>query len=857
MTVLRLVARLVPEAQRADWLREWEAEWRWFRRQQPSRWRAGRRLTGAVAHAVWLRRREWSAEMILQDVRYAVRVLTRRPAFAAGAVLTLALGVGASTAIFSIVDGVLLQPLPFRDAGRLAVLQYEYTGNGRRNEYISIPDFFDWRRAQTFDGLAAADWPLSRTLTGAGLPEKVTAASVTTNFFQVLGVEPAAGRFFHRDEATAGRDAVAILSHRLWQRRFGGDPALIGQRVLADGQPHVVVGITPAGLDLPTPADLWLPLAESPAGARRRTNLLQVVGRLAPGASFDAARVEMTAIARQLEVSYPETNADHGVAVIPLWDAWLGDQRPPLLLLLGAVGLLLVLAAANVSNLLLVRLVSREGELVLRSVLGASRVRLLRQLAIESLTLVSAGGLLGVWLAHAGMGILVSLLPGDLPRVEAIGMDLRTLAFAGATVVLVSLSLAVLSARRATRLDIREAAAEGRDPGQTWQRSRLRGLLVGAQVAVATVLLIGAALLGRSLLALHDVDPGFRTGGVVSFRVSLPDEAYPESTDAIRFFDRLLPELRRLPGVRSAELTSAMPLSGSNRTTSVHAQAEDQREVIAGFRAVTSNYFDTLGIPLLAGRTFRDTDGPQAPEVAVVDEALARELWPGRSPVGQRMSRSGPDGPWIDVVGVVGGVRHRTLRQTPAPTFYSPYALRGWDTMFVVMRTDGESAPLIDAARNRMAALAPDLPVDALTTLEGSISTATASTRLQAVLLGVFAVVSLVIAALGIYAIVAYGVERRVPEIGVRMALGATRAGVVRLVIREGWPQVAVGIGAGVAVALAVRETLASFLFGVAPTDPLSLGGVAVALLAVAFGAMYLPARRAARLDAAQALRAR
>jgi predicted permease len=484
-------------------------------------------------------------------------------------------------------------------------------------------------------------------------------------------------------------------------------------------------------------------------------------------------------------------------------------------------------------------------------------VRLLRQLAIESLTLVGAGGLLGVWLAYAGLGILVSLLPGDLPRVQAIGMDLRTLSFAGVTVMLVSLTLALLSARRATRLDLREAFAGGRDPGQGWQRSRLRGLLVGAQMAVATLLLLGAALLGRSLLALHSVDPGFRTDGIVSFRVSLPDDVYPDSHDAIRFFDRLLPELRRLPGVRSAGLTSAMPLSGSNRTTSVQAQAGDRREVIAGFHAVSSHYFDTLDIPLLAGRTFRETDGPQAPEVAVVDEALARELWPGRSPIGQRISRSGPAGPWIEVVGLVGGVRQRTLRQTPVPTFYSPYALRGWDTMFVVVQTDGESGPLIDAARNRMAALAPDLPVDAVSTLAGSISTTTAATRLQAVLLGVFAVVAVVIAALGIYAIVAYGVERRVPEIGIRVALGATPIDVVRLVIREGWPQVAIGVGAGVAVALAMRETLASVLFGVVPTDPLSFGLVAIALLAVAFGAMYLPARRAARLDAAHALRDR
>jgi predicted permease len=795
--------------------------------------------------------------MILQDLRDAVRVLTRRPAFAAGAALTLALGVGASTAIFSIVDGVLFQPLPFRDAGRLAVLQYEYTDDGRRNEYISIPDFFDWQRAETFDGLAAADWPLSRALTGVGVPEKLTAARITANFFQVLGVEPAVGRFFHRDETSAGQHTVAILSHRLWQQRFGGDAAVIGRHILVDGQPHVVVGVMPAGLDLPTPADLWLPLSESPVEAGRRTNLLQVFGRLAPGTSFDAARVEMATIARQLAASYPETNERHGVAVIPLWEAWLGDERAPLVLLLGAVGLLVVLAVANVSNLLLVRLVSREGELVLRSVLGASRVRLLRQLAIESLTLVGAGGLLGVWLAYAGLGILVSLLPADLPRVQSIGMDLRTLSFAGATVMLVSLTLALLSARRAKHLGLREASAEGRDPGQGWQRSRLRGLLVGAQMAVATLLLLAAALLGRSLLALHHVDPGFRTEGIVSFRVSLPDDVYPDSHDAIRCFDRLLPELRRLPGVRSAGLTSAMPLSGSNRTTSVQAQAGDRREVIAGFHAVSSHYFDTLDIPLLAGRTFRETDGPQAPEVAVVDEALARELWPGRSPIGQRISRSGPAGPWIEVVGLVGGVRQRTLRQTPVPTFYSPYALRGWDTMFVVVQTDGESGPLIDAARNRMAALAPDLPVDAVSTLAGSISTTTAATRLQAVLLGVFAVVAVVIAALGIYAIVAYGVERRVPEIGIRVALGATPIDVVRLVIREGWPQVAIGVGAGVAVALAMRETLASVLFGVVPTDPLTFGLVAIALLAVAFGAMYVPARRAARLDAAHALRAR
>jgi putative ABC transport system permease protein len=478
----------------------------------------------------------------------------------------------------------------------------------------------------------------------------------------------------------------------------------------------------------------------------------------------------------------------------------------------------------------------------------------LRQTVVEALVLAGSGGLIGVLLAQVSLGILSGLLPADLPRLSQVGVDLRAVTVALVTVAGVCVTLSVLFAGRAAQLDLGERGGDGRDPGRRSRPSWLGGSLVGAQVAVTTVLLFAAVLLGRSLLELNGVDPGFRTSGLMSFRVSLPDDAYPAASDAIGFFDRLVPSLRGLPAVDAVQLTSAVPLGGSQRTTAVHAQTGEREEVRAGFQAVTGGYFELLGIPLRAGRLFVETDGPGAPEVAVVDETLAARLWPGESPIGRRMSRSGPDGPWIEVVGMVGAVRHRDLRRPASPTYYSSYRQRGWDTMNVVLSTSASPAAVIDLVRSRVAAIDPDQPVEAVTTLDDLLFASTASTRLQALLLGVFGGVALAVASLGIYAVVAHRVERRVPEIGIRIALGATRAAILRLVLRQGWAPVAVGIATGLGGALAAQGVLASLLFGVVPGDPVSLALVVGLLLVVALLATYVPARRAARLDPARAL---
>jgi predicted permease len=490
-------------------------------------------------------------ETTLNDLQSAIRQVRRSSGFSAAVIFTLALGIGASVAIFSIVDGILLQPLPYRDPGRLAMLQYRYADSGRLNKYVSVPDFVDWSNAGSFEGFAAVDWPSSTTLTGRGSPERVSAARATPNFFEVLGVRPQAGRFFL--PADGAGQGVVVISDALWRRRFGADADVLGQSMVLDGQPHILVGILPAGLDLPTPSDVWQPMALEPEDSRRRVNLLIAFGRLAAGVSFDRAQSEMTTIARQLETAYPATNALHGIGVVPLGEAWLGSQRLPLLLLLGAAVLLLLLATANVANLLLVRLVARRQELSMRVALGASSSRVLRQLATENLLLLGAGGLLGGGLAQAGIGTLHRLLPKDLPRLGAVALDARALTFAVAIVAAVGLALALAAARGATHIDPRGLIGQARDPVQRRHSSRGRGLLLSGQVAAATVLLIGAALLGRSFLALHRVDPGFRPDGIQTFRVSLPDEAYATADARVAFFDRLIEELHSLPGVSAVE----------------------------------------------------------------------------------------------------------------------------------------------------------------------------------------------------------------------------------------------------------------------------------------------------------------
>jgi putative ABC transport system permease protein len=809
------------------------------------------------------------------DLRYAFRLIRKTPGFSAVAILTLALGIGANTAIFSVVDAVLLRPLPFADGDRLVMLFHSYPKMDLDLASVSPPGFVDYRdHTRSFAGMAAhTGYRTPAALTGQGEPRRLRIEAASAGFFTTLGVTPALGRGFLPEDEQPGRGEVAVLSQGLWQQLFGSDPGVLDRPITLDGRAYTIVGVAPEGFRYPNETDLWIPLGFKPeqlVDEERGREYLTVVARLAPGVSLPTARSEMAGVSRGIrDRARSRTtfldSADWHVRVEPLRDSLVGDVRPALLVLLAAVGAVLLIACVNVANLLLARAAVRAREMALRTALGAGRGRMIRQLLVESVLLALLGGGLGVLLAAWGIQALVAARPTQIPSDLPITLDLRVLAFTCLLSLLTGLLFGLLPALRTSRPNLqRELQHGGR--GDAGGRGRLRGVLVVAEVALALVLLVGAGLLLQSFAHRLRVDTGFTTRGLLTFQLSLPAAEYADDARVAGFYRALGERLAALPGVQAVGAVSTLPLSGGMSTASYRFENQPLQPGDSGPhgapRIVTPDYFRTLGIPLRKGRLLTPQDGADAVPVAVIDEAVARRYFPGRNPLGERLSfgfEDGGDGGdtphWRTIVGVVGHVQEQTPGEEGKSQVYLPHAQRSERDLWVALAAGNDPLSLAGPVRETVRSLDPKIPVDELRTMEERLSRAVAQPRLSALLLGLFAALAATLAAIGLYGVMAYAVAQRQREIGVRLALGARPGQVLRMVVGQGAGLTALGLLLGLAGALALSHLVTGLLFEIEPTDPATLFGVTLLLAGAALLASYLPARRAAKLDPQVALR--
>ena len=801
----------------------------------------------------------------MTDLRYSLRSIFKQPIFSAVVVITLALGIGANTAIFTVVNAVVLQPLPFADADRLTVIWT--TKDANLEQPLSFADYNDLRaQTKSFSGVAAASPLWQLTLTGAGEPEPLPGLFVSANMFELLHVTPARGRNFTGEEDRVGGTAVAIISDGLWKRRFGSDPNILGKSITISGVNTVVIGVMPAGFQWLEPAaEAWLPLSQNQfASSARNVRLLSVVGRLNDDTKPAAANAELNTIASQWAGQYPDFNSGVGLRVVPLHQQVTGKVRPALLLLLGAVGLVLLIACANVINLMLVRSAARRKEIAVRAALGASRTRLLRQLLTESVTLALLGGAAGVLLGSWGVQALLALNPIPLPRYNEIGLDSTVLLFTLIASTVTGIVFGLAPAWQTLKSDLHTTLKEGgrgaiADSGQR----RLSNLLVIAETAMAMVLLISAGLLLRSFAHLLDVKPGFATENILTMQIGLPNQAYQDPQKRIAFLQQLETNLSATPQVSSVGFVTRLPLmSALNNITSF--LVIEERQVPAGerpeidFRRASTGYFQTMGIPLLAGRLVTEQDVTNNTASVLINEAMARRFWPGEDPIGKRISTatsSGQQTRWQTIVGVVGNVRHLGLDVEPRPEIYYHTNTSPPFGPVVVIRTTADPEQLISAARAKVRELDRDVPVSNVNTMEQLVAQSVAERRFGMSLVTIFAAIALLLAVIGIYGVVSYSVAQRTTEIGVRMALGASATDVLKMVLRKGMTLALIGVGLGLAGAVVVTRLLAAMLFAVKPTDLATFSIVSVGLIFVALLACYVPARRAMKVDPLVALR--
>jgi putative ABC transport system permease protein len=805
---------------------------------------------------------------IRQDVRYALRGMRRSKGFTAVVVATLALGIGANTAIFTVVNGILLRPLPFQEPERIVEVSHE-------EPYLSVsePEFMDYRReSRSFERLAAYA-PSNASLTGTEEPERVPAARVSDGFFAVLGVAPAVGRTFTADEDAFGGPPVVMISDGLWRRRFGGDRGIVGRTVRVNGTERTVVGVMPPRFGYPTAATaVWVPLGLKPDSLWTRNNhYLSAVGRLAPGATPTGARAELNTMGRRWLIEYPETyfpGKPLVSRVVPMREALVGATRPYLLALAGAVGFVLLIACVNVANLLLARGESRRKELAIRTALGASGRRLARQALTESAILGVAGGALGLLLAGLGVRALLAIAPTSIPRLDEVRIDVGVLAFALAVSIVTGLLFGLAPALRAARGVSAETLKQGgKTSGHVGGTRRTRHALVVAEVALAVVMLSGAGLMLRSLARLQAMDLGFDPSGVLTMQLSLPRQEYGEER-VVEYYRALTERVAALPGVRSAAASWWLPMDATGGGASSWSIQVDGRVVASISEAptatpaqVTPDYFAAMRIPIVRGRGFTEADRGDAPLVLVVNETMARQLWPGQDPIGRTVRMFGDDDPWATVVGVVGDVRSSGFLAPVPPTMYHPHAQAGRGASFtsrsmtLVVRTAGDPLALAAAVRGAARALDRNVPVSAVQSMEGLVAASIAGRRFTTALLGAFAALALALAGIGIYGVIAYGVSQRTYELGVRMALGAQRGNVLRLVVSEGLRMTLLGLAVGLAGALVVGRLVRSLLVGVPAADLPTLIGVSAALAGVALVASLVPARRASLVSPTEALR--
>ncbi|HJV89592.1 MAG TPA: ABC transporter permease [Holophagaceae bacterium] len=792
---------------------------------------------------------------LLLDLRQALRGLLKTPAFTITAVLTLALGIGANTAIFTLVDRVLLRPLPLPESQRLMVVT-EYRDPGYDN--LSWPDFVDLaRETRSFTGLTGFVGG-SAILTGDGEPERLKAAKVTWNFFQVVGVNPVLGRGFQAAEGEMNGPEAAVLSHGLWTRRFGADPAVVNRSVRLDGKDVVVIGVMPKDFDVPYQvkgSDLYLPLHLSPGQqAARGNHFLPALGRLRPGVSLGAARAEVRGIITALGQTYPDTNYKYQGKVVPLQEEVTGKVRPTLLVLLGATAFVLLIACANVANLLLARGGARTREMCIRAALGAGRSQLLGQLLTEGLVLALLGAGAGLVLAQLALAGLLQIMP--LGTAGAPGLDGRMLGFSVFLGLGSVLLFALIPAWQISRPDLTEGLRDGAKGSAGVGQRRLRQALVAAEVALATSLLAGAGLMIRSLWSLQQVDPGFRSEGVLTAGLTLPKAKYPDGPAQRAFLDRLVARTAQIPGVKGAAAVDLLPLGGASRTSTytVDGQAPTPESPAVEQHEVTPDFFATLGIPLLRGRIFN----PGESDVAVVTAAFGARHWPGEDPVGHRFSFNGPEGPWITIIGVAGDLRTQDLSRAPQPQAFFPLLdPQAGPVGFVTLVGRGEASPeaLIPGFKAALRELDPDLPLSRIQPLEAVLAKEREASRAKGLLFTAFGAVALLLSAVGIYGVTSTLVAQRTQEIGVRMALGAQVKDVLLLVIRQGMNPLALGLGAGLLAALALARLIQGQLYGVTPLDPGTYSVVLLVLAAAGLLSTLFPALRAARVDPAVALR--
>jgi putative ABC transport system permease protein len=810
-------------------------------------------------------------ESFRQDVRYGLRSLRKNPGFTIVAALTLALGIGANTAIFSVVNAVLLRQLPFHEPERLVHLE------SRRPEGplmpFNIPDFMDYREQSRAVEQIAAYAGASVNLTGRGEAERLQGLRVSANFFQTLGVSASAGRLLEPEDDIPGHARAAVISYGFWQRRFGGDTNLIGQPLNLNGLSYTVVGVLPRHFLIWTrDIDVVIPMvpdADPWRNNRGSVSFLFMLGRLKPGVLQAQAETELTAIALRLKQQFPEANSQKtGVMMQPLADRLVGSFRLSLWVLLGAVGAVLLIACANLANLWLVQASTRHREMAVRTALGASRTRLIRQLLTESVLIAALGGVLGLALAAWGVRVLVAMSPANLPRANEIGLDARVLLFTAFVSILAGLLSGLTPALQVSRGDLNEALREGgRGSSDSRKHGRTRNLLVAAEVALSLMLLAGAGLFLKSFMRLEAVRPGFSTDRVLALRLSLPKNRYKKPEDIFTFQEKLRPRLEGLPGVQSVGVISALPMSGVWASVDfqvVGRPAESPDKLPdAQYRAATPGYMRTMGIPLLTGRDFNEHDNAAGAQVILINEEFARRYWPNASPVGAHIKHDDSNGEWheAEIVGVVGNVKHLGLEDEASLDVYVPFeqipqSVTFWmaNNQFWLLHTATEPMSLADAARREIRGVDADVATTSTRTMEQYLATSIAPRRFNLFLLGVFAVAAVLLAAAGIFGVISFAVARRTHEIGIRMALGAQPGDVFRLIVGESLRVAGIGIAVGLAGALALTRVLTGLLFGVSATDPAVFACVAAVLGGVALFAAALPARRATRVDAIVAL---
>ena len=814
---------------------------------------------------------------LLQDIRFGFRRLLKRPAITALAIISLALGIGANSSIFSIVNAVLLRPLPYEDSHRLMTLwetnsqQIATVMNLQNRNQVAPANFLDWsKQNQVFEELVASRL-ISFNLTGGDRPERVLGAIVNQKLFSVLRVKPVLGRTFLADDTVGNRDRVAILSDALWQRRFGADPNVIGQKLSMNNESFSVIGVMAPHFQYPDEAEVWvlsrLEVPEAPGGASANANLLtnrtlhylMVVARLKPGVTSQQAQADLKNIASNLQSQYPDTNASAGVTVETMQEDIVGDIRPTLRILLGVVVFVLLIACVNIANLLLARATLLRKEIAVRVALGANRARIIRQLLTESVLLAMAGGVLGLILAYLGIKGLVALSPSDIPRLKEISLDGYVLGWTFLISILTGVISGLAPALQVSKPNLNETLQEGgrgADPGAA--HHRVRSLLVVAEVAISLVLLTGAGLLIKSFIHLQKINPGFTSDNVLTMRLALPAYKYAGEEQTKPYFTELLHRVKTLPGVDSVAITTALPLSTFEAASSYTVEGQplpsDGSLPIANWRVVSPEYFQVLSIPVIQGRTFTERDNKEVPPVIIINQTMARSVFPNQDPIGRRITVGAEKSP-SQIVGVVGDIRHSGLDAEPKPEMYVSYLQTARASYTVAVRTKVDPSSMVASVRNEIQGIDKDQPIAGVKTMNEMRAESLAQVRFNTLVLSVFAALGLILAAVGIYGVAAYSVSQRTHEIGIRMALGAHPQSVLRLVLRQGMVLALIGVALGLVASYAVTRVMRSLLFGVTATDPITFVIVALVLAAVALLANYVPARRATRVDPLIALR--